>query len=255
VQVFGIESLRYDGSSFFCSLNMSRLVLDGNDVVLAMVEDVTDQIAAEQEGAVLNERARLARELHDAVTQTLFSASLLADTTPLIWEIDQAIARQNLNQLGLLLRGALAEMRTLLFELRPIAMRNQTLGQLLDPLIEVVRARTQANAHLTVKGDRILPEDVTAALFRIAQEALNNVTRHSQATEVKLNLACNPKEVVLCITDNGRGFDAATIPPGHLGLGIMAERAQKIGAMFEIESSHDHGTEVVVTWFDQGEIL
>jgi signal transduction histidine kinase len=183
----------------------------------------------------------------------LFSASLLADTTPRIWEKDPTTARQNLNQLARMLRGALAEMRTLLFELRPAAMQNQTFGQLLGPLVESAYARTRAKVSLNLEGDRTLPEHVTMALHRIAQEALNNVAKHAEATTVDVNLVCGPEEVVLRIADDGRGFDPADIPPGHFGVENMGDRARKIGATFEVESDPGGGTQVVVTWSEPGE--
>jgi PAS domain S-box-containing protein len=252
LQDFGAELVRNDGTSFYASLNVSKLVLGDDEVLLAMIEDVTDQIRAEQDSAVLEERARLARDLHDAVTQTLFSASLLADTTPRIWDKDQTIARQNLIQLSRLLRGALAEMRILLYELRTEAVEGQTLGQLLGPLAEAARARARAEVDLQIEEDRPLPKDVTLALHRIAQESLNNVAKHAEATIVNVYLKSGP-EVVLRISDNGRGFDPGHIPPGHMGIGIMRERAREIGAVLEIESQRGRGTQVVVTWPDQGE--
>jgi signal transduction histidine kinase len=253
VNNFGVEALRKDGTSYFANVNVSRLPQAGEDVLLAIIEDVTEQITAEQQTAILEERARLARDLHDAVSQTLFSASLLADTAPRIWEKDQTIATQNLNQLGRLLRGALAEMRTLLFELRTEAMKDQTLGQLLGPLTEAARARARAEVDLQVEGDRPLPPSVTMALHRIAQESLNNVAKHAEAATIDVDLSGSPEGVVLRISDDGRGFDPGHIPPGHLGVGIMTERAREVGAVLTIESQRGRGTQVVVTWSDQGE--
>jgi PAS domain S-box-containing protein len=242
---------RDDGSSFFARLNSSQIVMDGNVCLLAMVDDVTEQIAAEQRTAVLEERERLARELHDAVTQTLFSASLLADTAPRLWEKDQALAVQNLHQVGRLMRGALAEMRTLLFELRPAAMEGQSLGKLLDLLADIAHARTRATVKLSVTDDRYLPQDINTALFRIAQEALNNMAKHAEATQVRIDLISTTNNgLKLCIQDNGRGFDPATIPSGHLGIGIMTERAATIGAEFRVESRLGEGTKITVVWTD-----
>lgn len=234
-------------------------LIDENEAIdrILVVADVIDDRklleAQIEKAAAVEERTRLARDLHDAVTQTLFSASLLADTAPRIWEKDQTIAKQNLKQLGRLLRGALAEMRTLLFELRTEAVQDQTLGQLLGPLAEAAIARARAMVNLRIEGDRPLPKNVTMALHRIAQESLNNVAKHAEATTVDIDLNCSPEGVVLRISDDGRGFDPAHIPSGHMGIGIMAERAREIGAVFEIESQRGRGTQVVVTWSDQGE--
>ena len=143
VQDFGVQLARIDGTQFHASLNMSKLVLEGNPILLTMVEDVTAQIIAEQEAATLGERERLARELHDAVTQTILSASLLADATARASQEGRAIGTQDLTTLSELLRGALDEMRTLLLELRPAATRERTLGQLLAPVVEAARSRAR----------------------------------------------------------------------------------------------------------------
>jgi signal transduction histidine kinase len=93
-----------------------------------------------------------------------------------------------------------------------------------------------------------LADDVTLALHRITQESLNNVAKHAQASEVFVDLNCTPACVTLCIRDDGRGFDPRNIPAGHLGIGIMRERAQKIGATLTIDSTPGGGTIVSVTW-------
>jgi signal transduction histidine kinase len=248
VQDFGVQVVRLDGSTFDANLNMSKLVLDGQQQLLVMVEDVTAQIAAEQETATLEERARLARELHDAVTQTLVSASLLSDATTHASEEGRVIETQDLVKLSQLLRGAVDEMRTLLLEMRPSAKHDRTLGQLLASLAESTRTRSPAKVNLRIEGDRLLPENVTTTLQRIAQESLNNATRHAEAKTVNVDLVCDPDGVALRITDDGRGFDVERVPAGHHGLSIMLERAQEIGAVFEIHSKFDEGTEISVTW-------
>jgi signal transduction histidine kinase len=204
-----------------------------------------------QQAAVLEERDRLARELHDAVTQSIYSASVIAEVAPDIWDNDPAIGRQYLEQLPMMLRGALAEMRILLLELRPSAPQDMTLGQLLELLVEAARARSRANITLTVEGERPLPENVTTALHRITQESLNNVSKHAEAREVNLSFICDSEEMVLQISDDGVGFDPATVQPGHLGIGIMSERAKEIGATFQIDSKPGDGTIVIVTWPNQ----
>jgi signal transduction histidine kinase len=250
-QVIGVISLLHNQPGHYTH-TMAEVVQDlANRAAIAIENARLHQQV--QQTAVLEERARLAGELHDSVTQTLFTSSLLAEAMPRIWDKDQTTARQNLDQLTRLLRGALADMRTLLHELRPAAVQDQTMGPLLEPLAESARARTYAEINLQIEGDRPLPGNVTTALHRIAQECLNNVAKHAEATHVYVELVCGPEEVVLRITDDGRGFDPAHISPGHYGIGIMRDRAQQIGAIFEIESHRGDGTQVVVTWSDQGE--
>ena len=198
--------------------------------------------------AAADERSRIARELHDSVTQTLFTASVLAEATPRIWNRDQGIARQNMEKLSVLIRGALAEMRSMLLELRSDASPDQSLSQLLTTLAEATRARSNMAVSISVEGDRELPADVTMTLYRIAQEALNNVVKHAEATQVDITLLNQPDRVTLHIRDDGRGFDPQAIPAGHMGISIMAERAQKIGGSLQIQSQPGRGTEVSVTW-------
>ena len=198
--------------------------------------------------AAADERSRIARELHDSVTQTLFTASVLAEATPRIWNRDQGIARQNMEKLSVLIRGALAEMRSLLVELRTDAAPDQSLNQLLNTLAEATRARSNMAVSISVEGDRELPADVTMTLYRIAQEALNNVVKHAEATRVDIMLLNQSDRVALHIRDDGRGFDPQAIPVGHMGISIMAERAQKIGSDLQIQSKPGRGTEVSVTW-------
>jgi two-component system nitrate/nitrite sensor histidine kinase NarX len=248
VQDFGVRLVRRDGSRFYASMNVSKLVIEGNEVLLAMVQDVTAQINAEQESAALGERARLARELHDAVSQTIFSASLLADTAVRASKAGRAVLTQDLENLRRLLRGALDELRTMLLELRPVALQDRTLGQMLGTLAETARGRSSAAVDLEIKGDRVLPERVTTTLYRIAQESLNNAVRHAAAQRIRIDLACDPDEVVLVICDDGLGFDIGSSSAGHHGLDIMRERAEEIGAVLEIESRAGSGTRVTANW-------
>jgi signal transduction histidine kinase len=208
-----------------------------------------------QQLAVVRERQRLARDLHDAVTQTLFSASLIAEVLPRIWERDAVEGQRRLAEVRELTRGALAEMRTLLLELRPAALADAELGDLLRQLGEATTGRARVPVSVQVEGAyshgrtlSTIPPDVKVGLYRIAQEALNNVAKHSGASQATVHLCCGPERVALHITDDGRGFDVNAIPPDHLGVGIMRERAETIGAELTIESEPEHGTEVSVVW-------
>jgi len=252
VQDFGIQLKRKDGDLFNASVNMSRLILEGKEVLLTIVEDVTAEITAEQEAAVLEERERLARDLHDAVTQTLFSASLIAQAAPRMMDKNPTVARQNMEQLALLIRGALAEMRALLLELRPIDFAGKDIAQLFELLAESARIHTRANVSINVDSSFSPPEDVTIAMYRIAQESLNNVAKHALASEVVIDLACDIKGAKLSVKDDGRGFNPQDILAGHLGVSIMRERAQQIGATIMIDSEIGRGTQVNVAWSAAG---
>jgi PAS domain S-box-containing protein len=201
-----------------------------------------------KEGAAAAERNRLARDLHDAVSQTLFSASLIADVLPRLWERNPDEGRRRLAEIRQLTRGALAEMRTLLLELRPSALMESELGLLLRQLGESITGRARIPVTVEVNGEDVLPEEVKVVFYRIAQEALNNVAKHSGASQVKVNLTYRPGEVELNIIDNGKGFNSEVIPPDSLGLGIMRERAKTIGATLNIESITGEGTRVTVLY-------
>lgn len=197
---------------------------------------------------IQHERRRIARELHDAVTQTLFTISVVAEVLPRLWERDRDTALRNLEELRGLARGALAEMRTLLLELRPEALEQAHLSELLCQLAEAASVRLPAPVAVMVESIPEPPVRVKRALYRIAQEALNNVVKYAEATEATVALRGDPGGLTLTIRDNGIGFDVEQVSSGHLGLRIMRERAEEIGARLEIRSEYQHGTEVMVTW-------
>ena len=204
--------------------------------------------AEAEKNAAMAERGRLARELHDAVTQTLFSASLIADVLPQIWETDPEEARHRLEHLRQSTRGALAEMRTLLLELRPSALLQAETGELFKYLVNAFTGKTRVPASLVFDGSYALPGEVKIGLYRIAQEALNNIAHHAEANQVVLTCLCQPEGVALEICDDGIGFPPGEITAEHLGLRIMKERAEAIGAEITIESKPGHGTIVSVFW-------
>lgn len=203
---------------------------------------------AAQELAVVKERSRLARDLHDAVTQTLFSASLIAEVLPRIWERDTEQGQQRLAELRELTRGALAEMRTLLLELRPTALIEADLGELLRQLAESITGRARVPVNVKIQGECELPPDVKVAIYRIAQEALNNVAKHSMADTVEVNLHCEPGRIEMQIIDDGQGFNPSETSAESLGLGIMRERAEVIDAQLNIMSEIGEGTTIEVLW-------
>lgn len=223
-----------------------------------------------EQNAVLAERHRIARDLHDSVSQTLFSASLVADVLPTVWKMNPTEAPGALEELRQLTRGALAEMRTLLLELRPSALTRADLKTLLQQLAEAANGRSRVPVEVNISGNcGIIPHNLKLALYRITQEALHNVVRHAGAKQAKISLAClSPngqgeiplgtanecptpsgcRRLVLKIQDDGRGFDADQVTSDHLGLAIMRERAEDVGGQLTITSRLGGGTEVSLVW-------
>jgi nitrate/nitrite-specific signal transduction histidine kinase len=201
-----------------------------------------------EQTAIAAERSRLARELHDAVTQTLFSANLIADVLPRIWKRNPEEGLQNLEELRQLTRGALAEMRTLLLEMRPESLERSDIKSLLTQLADAFIGRVRVPVSLDIQGDCELTHEVKLVFYRVAQEALNNIAKHSGARQVELHLECQPDQMNLIIKDDGLGFDADTITPDHMGIAIMRERANSIGANLKIESLVGKGTTVELDW-------
>jgi PAS domain S-box-containing protein len=212
-------------------------------------EEALASKAAEE--AILSERTRLARDLHDAVTQTLFSASLIAEVLPDIWDMDPAEARKSTEELRQLTRGALAEMRTLLLELRPAALTQARFKDLLKQLSEAVIGRARLPIELEVKGDYEMPPEAKVAFYRIAQESLNNVVKYARATQAWISLDQTCCDVHLEVRDNGIGFDPASIKPTSLGMRIMRERAEAIRAHFKVTSLPGQGTTVSLNWNEE----
>jgi signal transduction histidine kinase len=245
-EVYGAISLYYCAPREFSDEEIGLVVTFADQAALAIENARLYERA--QQVATVEERQRLARELHDAVTQTLFSASLIAEVLPRLWERNQEQGRQRLEELRQLTRGALAEMRTLLLELRPATLVDAELGDLLRQLAESITGRARVPVTLKVEGKCALPPEVKVAVYRIAQEALNNVAKHSGASHATVSLHGEPQSVKLRISDDGRGFDPSYVPPDHLGLGIMRERAEAVGATLRIESQPGQGTQVEVAW-------
>lgn len=201
-----------------------------------------------QTAATLEERQRLAQNLHDAVNQSLFSATLIAEVLPRVWERDADEGRKSLEDLRRLTRGAMAEMRGLLAELRPMVLTDANMGDLLRQLGDALTGRSNIPVNVTVQGEGTLPAEVQVTFYRLCQEALNNVARHARAGKVDIVLQFDAGAVELRIRDDGRGFDPSRIPPGHYGLSMMRERAKAIGASLSIASKPGAGAEIAVHW-------
>ncbi|MCI0649936.1 MAG: PAS domain-containing sensor histidine kinase, partial [Chloroflexi bacterium] len=252
--------LRRDGSPFYVEVRGTPFECQGRPCLLSVLRDVTARIQAEQELqqqvqtlATLQERQRLAQNLHDAVNQSLFSAGLIAEVLPRLWEQNPAEGRRSLEDLRRLTRGALAEMRGLLAELRPQVLIDSELGDLLRQLGNAFTGRTNIPVAVTVVGQGDLPADVQVAFYRLCQEAFNNIAKHARASQVRLQLQYGAGTVELQICDDGRGFDPDHTPSGHYGLSMMHERAGAVGARLIVKSRPKNGTEIAIHWMESGE--
>ncbi|MEZ4678459.1 MAG: histidine kinase [Caldilineaceae bacterium] len=182
------------------------------------------------------------------MTQTLFSTNMLADVLPKIWENDPAVGRAKLEELRRANRGALAEMRTLLLELRPAEIANADIQQLLRQLADSSAGRAGINVTWQVEGAPVLSADRKVVIYRTMQEALNNVVKHAGANSVRILLRAAHGTTELVVADDGHGFTHDHITSDHLGLKMMRERIETSGGTLHIESRTDEGTEIHAVW-------
>ncbi len=225
---------------------------------ILVIQSLGDQIAIAIENlrlyeryrelAVLEERNRLARELHDSVTQSLYSLSLIATgLRKLLQAGETSSLERRLDLIGESAQQSLREMRLLIYELRPPALEKEGLVGALRQRLDAVENRAGLQAHLLVDEFLEFPKETEDALYRITQEALNNAMKHAGAAHVEVRLVTTADRVTLEIQDDGSGFapDEAG-KAGGMGLRNMAERAAAIGAEFSIESGRATGTLVRV---------
>lgn len=214
----------------------------------AQLEEYVVQV---EELAAIKERNRLARELHDAVTQTIFSMTLIARSALMLQERDPKQVRDKLLQLQELAQGALQEMRTLIYQLRTFSVAEDGLYPVLRKFVDGVGERN--NLQIDLDAPPVAPLLLTPIqqqeIYRIIQEAVNNVVKHAQADSVVIRLAESDATVVVTIADDGVGFDPALIEDqqAHIGLGSMRERAEELGGTLEIDARPGAGTEIRVS--------
>ena len=229
-------------------LSQANVALQGEIAERLRVEEALRQ--SEREKATVDERNRLARELHDSVAQSMYGVTLLAEVASQLLssgQTDQVAG--HLGELKETARDALAEMRVLICELRPPVLEEEGLASALQSRLEAVESRAGLETEFKLVGELRLKAQVEEALFRIAQEALNNTLKHAHARRVAVSLYQEGYTVTLEIADDGAGFEpAAARRSGGLGLRGMEERAAEIGARLEIESAAGSGTRVRVVW-------
>jgi signal transduction histidine kinase len=214
------------------------------DLAAVAIENARLLLQAEQKAA-LEERQRLARELHDSVAQALYGAALGIKTAQVKLDRNPLEVHEPLSYALGLVEAATTEMRALIFSLRPESLEEEGLVRALQRHIEVLRIRHRLAVRTDFGDEPLLESQARYGLFRFATEALHNVVKHSQATEVQLSLAQEGKDYVLEICDNGVGFDPDASYPGHYGLKSMRERMLSLGGSCQIESQNGQGTRLL----------
>lgn len=199
-----------------------------------------------RELTIAEERSRLAHELHDAVSQKLFSLRLTAQAAAALVDRDPARAKGELQQVAALAAEAADELRAAVVELRPAALDEDGLVATLRTQIQVLDRAHTARVTFTAHGVRALPAAQEEALLRVAQEALHNALRHSGADQVHVTLSKRGQDTVLRVEDDGRGFDPTTVRRAgrHLGLVSMRDRASGVGGVLTVRSAPGKGTTI-----------
>ena len=245
-RIIGGVGVAHDKRNYFTAHQADLALSVANQAAITMIN--AELYGQAQTLAVLEERQRLARNLHDAVNQSLFSAGLIAEVLPRLWDRDQEEARRSLDDLRRLTRGAMAEMRALLAELRPATLTDSSLSDLLRQLANAFSGRTNVPVALTITGEFFLPAEAQVAFYRVCQEALTNIAKHAKASQVEIGLKQEEDVIELRIFDNGRGFDMEQTFSGHYGLSMMRERAEAAGALLTVTSQPGNGTELTIRW-------
>jgi PAS domain S-box-containing protein len=239
-------------------VSIMPIAISGEPCVLVIAHDITERKRAEealrltqaelaagiQARAAMEERQRLARELHDSVSQALYGISLGINTARTLFDTDRAKVLEALDYALSLTRGGLTEMRALIFELRPESLEMEGLVAALTKQIAALQVRHGIEVELNLCDEPDVPIAVKEAVYRIAQEALHNAIKHAQTDRLDIRLTHESDVLSLEVCDNGRGFDPLAAYPGHLGLRSMRERAISVGGSLDIASAQDRGTQI-----------
>ena len=197
--------------------------------------------------AVLEERQRLARELHDSVSQVLYSIGLGAKAARAALTHNPSQIGETVDYVSRLAEAGQVEMRALIFELRPESLRTDGLVSALEKQAAVLQTRHQLTVQRVFCAEPLVPLTVKEAIYRVSQEATHNIIKHARATHVTITLACSENEICLEVTDDGIGFDPLDEYPGHLGLQSMRERANQSKGQIQLDSHPGLGTRIMFT--------
>jgi NarL family two-component system sensor histidine kinase LiaS len=210
-----------------------------------MAEQLQNLMQTKEELATLEERNRLARELHDSVKQQVFATTMQVGAAQASLDLDPQAAKEHLAEAGQLSRQAQKELTSLIHELRPVSLGDQPLPAALKAYTVDWARQNEIDVDVNIKGERNLPLALEQTIFRVAQEVLANIARHSRATKAEVQLVCEREEIVLSITDNGVGFDYNSASDKGVGLRSMAERIAAVDGDLNIDSARGRGTRIV----------
>lgn len=238
------------------ALNGMAERLEDQVLALGRLVDKNERLAKQAAGmATMEERQRLARDLHDSVSQQLFAIGMTAGAASKLYDRDPERARPLIGQLEEMASKAQAEMRALLLHLRPVGLEGRSLAEALDRFLQDVCPRHQICYDMELNGVVRLSDGLEGHLFRIAQEAVSNVIRHASAKRLLVKLSREGERACLSIIDDGQGFDPKQSRGGSYGLQSIRERAEEVGGRLEVLSSPGQGTEmrVWVSLYGKGE--
>lgn len=245
-QVIGFLNIFSEQQDFFKPEHSERLVAFAELAALAIQN--ARLFEQSKDLAALQERQRLARDLHDSVSQTLFTCRTMTEAALRRLDRDPEQAREFMNEAHDLTITALSEMRVLLLELRPSTLMQVSLKQLFEQYLRPLQNRRDFDLIWKLDDVPALASHIQIALYRIVQEALNNIDKHAGASTVEIHLNQHESYLEIIVIDNGMGFKLHAVKPTSLGLGIMRERAQEIGAELTIESQPNTGTRIRIIW-------
>ncbi|AXI08721.1 sensor histidine kinase [Oceanobacillus zhaokaii] len=209
-----------------------------------MADEKSDLAKSAHKAAVIEERQRIARDLHDAVSQQLFALTMMAEAATKQFDKKPALAKKQIEDVSIAALQAQTEMRALLLHLRPVHLSGDTLKEGVEKLVVELEMKSPINFKLTIADELSLNDTIEEHVFRIIQESLSNILRHANATEVDLTITKRAKELFLHIRDNGQGFDVTkdSTRKTSYGLKTMRERSEELGGTFVVRSNQDEGT-------------
>ncbi|MFS0561883.1 sensor histidine kinase [Terribacillus sp. 179-K 1B1 HS] len=211
-----------------------------------MADEKAELAEGSSRAAAMEERQRLARDLHDAVSQQLFALTMMSKAGVKMFDKKPEAARDKIVEVSQIAQQAQTEMRALLLHLRPVHLSGESLGSGVEKLIEELKSRTQLVFNVHIEETKQLSRSVEEHLFRIIQEALSNTLRHAEASEVTIELFTRGMDVAVNIQDNGKGFDTKVVQQRKTSLGLktMQERCEELGGTFTVRASAGIGTQI-----------